>query len=92
MRFEVMKTENCFADSQTYEYRLPIDGQSFAALLTDWDVKENHAFRRPLFTADKNGVNIKGILRADIVKASFPEARWEAEKEAFEAWLGSAGA
>ena len=89
MRFEVKKTENCFSDSLTYEYRLPLSGQSFAALLDGWKVKENHTFRRPLFVADRNGVNIKGILKANVVKASFPEVRWEAEKERFERWLQS---
>lgn len=33
MNFEVKKTENCFADSQTYEYRLPMTSQEFLSLL-----------------------------------------------------------
>jgi len=87
MLFEVKKVDNCFVDSRSYEYRLPIDGQSFSALLKGWEVSENHKYRRPMFTADKGGVNVKGILKANVVKASFPESRWEAEKTDFELWL-----
>ena len=87
MLFEVKKVDDCFSSSRSYEYRLPLDGQSFSALLAGWEVSENHKFRRPLFTADKGGVNVKGILKANVIKASFPESRWEAEKADFERWL-----
>jgi len=87
MQFEVKKSENCFVDSQSYEYRLPIDGLSFSALLDGWEIKEIHKYRRPIFTADKDGVNAKGILKANIIKVSYPEERWETEKAKFECWL-----
>jgi len=89
MQFEVKKTNNCFSDSLTYEYRLPIAGQEFSALLCDWEVCENHKFRRPLFIADKDGVNIKGILKANVVQVSFPDDSWTYKKENFESWLAS---
>jgi len=89
MLFEVKKVDNCFADSRSYEYRLPLDGQSFSALLAGWEVSENHKYRRPLFTADRDGVNIKGILKAHIIKVSFPEQSWEEEKAGFDRWLAS---
>ena len=89
MLYEVKKAENCFAESRSYEYLLPVDGQSFSALLDGWEVKENHKYRRPLFMADKGGVNVKGILKAKTIKASFPENNWEAEKADFERWLES---
>jgi len=89
MEFEVKKAENCFADSQSYEYRLPIDGQSFIALLNNWEVMQNHKYRRPMFIADKDGINIKGILNADTIKVSFPQNSWETEKASFENWLAS---
>jgi len=89
MQYDVKKVENCFAESRSFEYRLPLDGQSFSALLVGWDIKENHKFRRPLFTADNDGVNIKGILKANVVKVSYPENRWEAAKADFERWLES---
>jgi len=87
MKFEVRKTENCFANSQSYEYQLPLDGQSFCALLDDWEVKEHHKYRRPMFTADKSGVNVKGILKANTIKVSYPSDSWEREKEEFENFL-----
>ena len=87
MRFEVKKAENCFSDSQSYEYKLPIDGQSFAGLLVGWEVKEHHKYRRPMFTADRDGVNVKGILKANIIKVSFPGHCWETKKNDFERWL-----
>ena len=89
MNFSVKKTENCFADAQTYEYRLPINGRSFASFLEGWEVKEIHKYRRPLFIADKDGINVKGILEAYVIRASYPENRWEAEKASFENWLSS---
>jgi hypothetical protein len=91
MEFEVKKVENCFNDSRTFEYLLPLDGHGFSALLAGWEVRENHKFRRPLFTADKDGVSIKGILKANVVKVSFPEDRWESEKAEFERWLTVSG-
>ena len=87
MRFEVKKVENCFADSRSFEYRLPIEGREFTSLLAGWEIKENHKFRRPLFTADRDGVNIKGILKASVIKVSFPEDCWEGKKADFEQWL-----
>ena len=87
MEYEWEKVENCFKDSRTFEYRLPFDGKSLSAMLSGWEVKENHKFRRPLFTADKGGVNIKGILKANIIKVSFPEDHWETAKADFERWL-----
>ena len=87
MRFEVKKVDNCFVDSLSFEYRLPVDGQQFSSLLTGWEVKENHKFRRPLFTADNNGVNVKGILKANVIKVSYPQESWEKDKEEFETRL-----
>ncbi|MCL2227061.1 MAG: hypothetical protein FWB97_05475 [Oscillospiraceae bacterium] len=89
MQFEVTKTENCFADSQSYEYRLTIEGHSFIALLEGWEIKEHHKYRRPLFTADRNGVNVKGLLKAATIKVSYPSDRWESEKASFESWLSN---
>jgi len=87
MKFEVTKTDNCFSGHQTYEYKLPIHGSEFIAFLGGWEVKEFHKYRRPLFTADKGDVNIKGILRSERIKVSFPEDSWSAKKQDFEDWL-----
>ena len=48
MRFECKKTDNCFAASETWEYRLPETAETFAARLGDWQVKENRNYRRPM--------------------------------------------
>lgn len=88
MKFECRKTENCFADAQTYEYRLPVSGEAFSHFLSGWEVRVNQKLRRPVFLAEKGGVHVKGLLSHNVVKASFPEDRWEAEKAAFEQWLG----
>ena len=89
MRFDWEKTENCFAGSQTWEYRLPISARVLESRLSGWDVRENHRYRRALMTADRDGVNIKAALDAAVIRVSFPEERWEAEKAAFERWLSS---
>ena len=89
MRFECKKTEDCFAASLTWEYRLPISSRELEGRLTGWTVAENHRYRRALMTADKGAVNIKGILDSPVIKVSYPENGWEAEKAAFESWLTS---
>lgn len=40
-----------------------------------------------MMTADRNGVNVKGILAGNVIRVSFPEVTWEAEKAHFENWL-----
>jgi len=92
MRFDVKKAENCFKDSRSYEYSIPVDGQSLTKMLDGWQITEHHKYRRPMFTADKGGINIKGILKANLIKVSYTENNWQTEKDDFESWLSSAGA
>lgn len=88
MEFECKKVENCFAASRTWEYRLPLTAEKFLALLPDtWEKRQNPRLRRPTFSADRNGVNLKGILAGNLLRASFPEERWEREKAEFEKFL-----
>ncbi|MEG1633281.1 MAG: hypothetical protein RR314_04435 [Oscillospiraceae bacterium] len=87
MKFDCKKTEDCFADSCTYEYALPISAAELASRLEGWEKRENTRLRRPVFVADRDGVNLKGVLAAHTVRASFPNSRRESEKFAFEAWL-----
>lgn len=85
MKFEVKKTENCFADSQTYEYRLPVTGQEFLSLLdANWQTRCNLKLRRPVFLAEREGVRIKGILTTDLIRVSFPDQDWQSLKHQFE--------
>ena len=85
MNFEVKKTENWFADSQTYEYRLPMTGQKFLSLLdAAWQPRCNLKLRRPVFLAERGGIRIKGILAADVIRVSFPDQDWKNLKLQFE--------
>jgi hypothetical protein len=91
MQFQCQKTENCFTHSQTYEYRLPLTVEAFANHLGSWEIFINRRYRRPMLTANRQGVNIKGILNRQIIKVSFPEAIWEEEKASFDQWLSAEG-
>ncbi len=88
MIFECKKTENCFVDSRTYEYRLPVKAEDFKNLLeNDWQIRCNLKLRRPVFLAEKEEIKIKGILAGDIIRVSFREDQWEVFKENFEKYL-----
>lgn len=90
MEFEVKKTENCFSDSQTYEYSIPIHNSEFLKFLKDYQIKINEKLRRPVFVAENSeGIILKGILKRNIIKASFPADRWEYFKTQFESRLFS---
>lgn len=87
MKFRVKKTENCFAGACTYEYELPVTGEELLPLLEGFAVKENHAFRRPVFSAKRGGLEVKGILAAKIIKINYTAGGWEREKREMEEWL-----
>jgi len=88
MIFECKKIENCFADSQTYEYKLPVTAEDFLQLLGEgWDTRCNHKLRRPVFLAEGHGLRIKGTLAGNLIRVSFPDASWEQEKISFEEWM-----
>ena len=88
MKYAWKKVENCFASARTYEYELPVTGQELCIFLEGWDVKENHKFRRPIFSAKNGKLEIKGILAAHVVKINYTAENWEKEKEEMEIWLG----
>lgn len=88
MKYECKKVDNCFAGSQTWEYGLPIDAESFSALLPEgWSLRRNTRLRRPVFVAEREGLNVKGVLDSKFIRVSFPDNNWEEEKNDFEAWL-----
>ncbi|MGE1062541.1 hypothetical protein NXG27_07930 [Megasphaera paucivorans] len=87
MDFECRKTENCLADSQIYEYKLPITVREFKIHLNGWTVEENHRYRRPMMIAMNRGLQIKGILDRYIITVRFPEDTYSEAKMFFEAWL-----
>lgn len=90
MKYEVKKTENCFSDTQTYEYRFPIDNQELLQYLKLFSIKKYETLRRPTFLAtDAGGIQIKGILKDNICKVSFPDVTWEVSKIEFEGFIES---
>jgi len=88
--FECKKAENCFSESQTYEYRLPcsmgeqfLNGLGAAGALTC-----RRQIRRPFFTLDLPGnTHVKGVIGDDLIKASFPSEGFEECKARFEELL-----
>jgi len=94
MQFAVQKAENCFANAQNYEYRLPLPGQQLLAALKASGLatasRVNEQLRRPSFTASlADGTQIRGLLAKDIIKVGYPPdaAAATAAKASFEAWL-----
>ena len=88
MIYEHKKIENCFADSQTFEYRLPITAETFLALLQDgWTTPCNYKLRRPVFLAEQDGLRIKGMLAGNLIRVSFPNNSWKQRKKYFEDWM-----
>lgn len=89
MEYKCKKTENCFENSETYEYRLPVTGETFIAFLPEGaSLRKNERLRRPVFIADHGGINIKGMLAADRIRVSFPAEDCERRKSEFEDWIG----
>lgn len=87
MDFKCQKTENCFEHSSTYAYVLPVFAHEFLPHLEGWEVRINEKLRRPVFIADKGGVNIKAIVAAKELRVSFPDHSADIEKALFELWL-----
>lgn len=87
MKFECVRAESCYAAARTYDYRLPVTAAEFRFLLEGWDVSENRKYRRPMFTAEREGVRLQGVLTGAVVRVSFPDGEWETKKNNFERWL-----
>ena len=45
----------------------------------------------PVFSAKKDGREIKGILAAKVIKVNYTAENWEQEKRELEQWLTEAG-
>ena len=88
MTFTCKKTENCFSDSQTYEYKLPVTMEQFRTLLDEsWSQRCNQKLRRPVFLAEKGNVRLKGVLAGTNLRVSYLDSVWQQEKQTFESWL-----
>ncbi len=90
MEFEVRKTENCFVNTETYEYSVPITAEDFLKLIEDdYNVRLNTKLRRPVFIAESEDIKIKAVLKSQKIRVSFNEECWKELKEEFEAFLSS---
>ena len=87
-KFDIKKVDNCFKDSQTYEYKLNIEiNEEFLEKLKSLGSIEIKNFRRPIFMINcENKNKIKGVIKSNI-KVSFPEDMWQIRKEEFEKFL-----
>lgn len=87
MNFQVKKIENCFAESETYEYLLPLTGREMLQNLADWEIRINEKLRRPVIIARKDDTILKCMKENHCFRVSFPQAHWASEKQLFEAFL-----
>ena len=87
MKIRVMKVDNCFAQTQTYEYMLDISGEEFFHGLEGWDLRINEKLRRPTGIASRDGVIIKAVLAGHSVRVSYPDDCWLMKKIEFEQYL-----
>jgi hypothetical protein len=71
VQFECTKAEDCFADSSTYKYKIPLTGEGLLPLLAGYAVRKNKGLRRPVFVAEKGDVKIKGVLSDSFIMVSF---------------------
>lgn len=88
-KFQVKKVDNCFKDSQTYEYKLEIIiDENMINKLNELGEVEIKKFRRPIFMINcKNENKIKGVINSNIIRVSFPDNMWQYRKEEFEKYL-----
>lgn len=88
-KFKVRKIDNCFKDSQTYEYDINMEiNEEFLEKLQSLGKVEIKNFRRPIFMINcENQNKIKGVIKSKIIRISFPDNIWEERKEEFERFL-----
>ncbi|MEW9079927.1 hypothetical protein [Terrisporobacter glycolicus] len=91
-KFKVNKIDNCFKNSQTYEYKLNVEiNIEFLEKLQNLGKLEIKNFRRPIFMIYcENENKIKGVINSKIIRVSFPDYPDyidEERKEAFEKFL-----
>ena len=96
MEISCQKIENCFPNSRTYEYKLPMTVEEFSEILQEeggsglkqgWSKRTNRKLRRPVFLAERGSLKAKGILAGNFLRVGFPEDDWEREKAAWEEFL-----
>ena len=88
-KFKVNKIDNCFKNSQTYEYKLDVEiNIEFLEKLQKLGKLEIKNFRRPIFMIYcENENKMKGVINSKIIRVGFPDYVYEERKEAFEKFL-----
>ena len=88
-KFKVQKVDNCFKNSQSYEYKLNVEvNEELLKKLQNLGEIEIKNFRRPIFMINcENKKKIKGVINSKIIRVSFPDDIWEERKESFEKFL-----
>lgn len=86
-KFKVKKVDNCFKDSQTYEYKLNEEiNEEFLKKLESLGEVEVKDFRRPIFIINGE-IKVKGVINTKIIRVSFPDDIWKEKKDTFEKFL-----
>lgn len=85
-KLDVQKTNNCFADAQTFEYHLPCQNEALLDIFATWgELSCRQNLRRPvLMLTTRDGIRAKGILKGSVLRASFPSGSWREAKAVFE--------
>lgn len=88
-KFKVKKVDNCFKNSQTYEYKLNVEvNEEFLEKLQNLGEVEIKHFRRPIFMINcKNENKIKGVINTKVIRVSYPDNVWEERKKEFEMYI-----
>ncbi|WP_287715080.1 radical SAM (seleno)protein TrsS [Blautia sp.] len=81
------KADNCFANAKSYIYTLssPVNDALLEKMSYWGRMKVRRDFRRPFFMLNTDeGIQLKGVLNENVIKAGFPEDTWEEKKSDFE--------
>ena len=92
MLYECRKKENCFSGAQVYEYRLFAGGNEVLLdiLGTVGDLTIKMHFPRPFFqVVFADGTTVSGILQDNVMKAVFPEKKWQDSRRCWETLLAA---
>ena len=90
MNFESTKAENCFADAENYEYKIPITAAEIIEELKTMgaEIRINDKLRRPAFIGKlADGTRIKGTLAKNVLKVGYTPNNANTQRENFENWM-----
>lgn len=73
MQFKCKKTNNCFPDAETYEYKTDYTNEYLRKYFEGMgNYSVNYKFKKPIFFLDLHDkTNVKGVMNDSFFKASF---------------------